>query len=352
VLSYGGAITDPQSALERVRSVSNVAAAAPFVYAQAMLSTKDEVTGVIVKGIDPEAYAQHDFGAHVDRSQIGLLAKRHPMSIDGSTDNRAELPGVVVGRELAKRLNFSVGDAVSFISPVGIPTVIGMVPQVKRFAVVGLFESGMSEYDSSLVYVGLPDAQRFFRLGDGVTGLEVRVGDVYGAHAVAADISRLLAFPYHVRDWMDLNHNLFSALKLEKTVYFIVLLLIVLVAAFNIVAALVMVVMEKRRDIAILKSMGATRTGIAAIFVSKGALIAAVGTALGNLAGAGACAALSRYRLDLPPGVFYTSTLPVETSPEHFIIVSACSLAICLLSAVYPALQAAALVPVEVIRYE
>jgi lipoprotein-releasing system permease protein len=241
---------------------------------------------------------------------------------------------------------------VGFISPVGIPTVIGLVPQVKRFAVVALFDSGMSEYDSSLVYVGLADAQRFFHLGESATGIEVRVADVHEARAVAAAIGRLLAFPYHVRDWMDLNHSLFSALKLEKTVYFIVLLLIVLVAAFNIVATLVMVVMEKRRDIAILKSMGATRGGIAAIFVFKGAVIAAVGTALGNAAGAAACLALAHYKLDLPPGVFYTNTLPVEVSGGQFALVSVCSLAICLLSTVYPALQAASLVPVEVIRYE
>jgi lipoprotein-releasing system permease protein len=352
VLSYGGKIDDHGAALERVRTVSGVSAAAPFVYAQAMLSTRSEVTGVLIKGIDPGAYATHDFGAHVDASQVGALAVPHRIAGDGPGGGQVELPGVIVGRELARRLGFGIGDAVGFVSPVAIPTAIGMVPRVKRFAVVGLFESGMSEYDSSLVYVGLADAQRFFRLGEAVTGLEIRVGDVYASRAVSGRIGSLLAFPYHVRDWMDLNHNLFSALKLEKTVYFVVLLLIVLVAAFNIVATLIMVVMEKRRDIAILKSMGATRGGIAAIFVFKGAAIAAVGTLLGNLAGAGACAGLARYPLDLPPGVFYTNSLPVHTSAEHFALVSLCSLAICLVSTLYPAVQAASLVPVEVIRYE
>lgn len=352
VLGLSGSIDDKGMALERVRAVPGVAAAAPFVYAQAMLSTPNEVTGVLIKGVDPDAYARHDFGAHVDAKQVGLLAARHPVRVEGSADARTELPGVIVGRELARRLGFAIGDAVGFVSPVGIPTVIGMVPRVRRFAVVGLFDSGMSEYDSSLVYVGLADAQRFFQLGEAVTGIEIRVGDVYEARAVSGRISRLLTFPYHVRDWMDLNHNLFSALKLEKTVYFVVLLLIVLVAAFNIVATLVMVVMEKRRDVAILKSMGATRSAVAAIFVLKGAVIAGVGTVLGNVAGAAACAGLARYPLDLPPGVFYTSTLPVHNSVEHFVLVSLCSLAICLLSTVYPALQAAGLVPVEVIRYE
>jgi lipoprotein-releasing system permease protein len=210
----------------------------------------------------------------------------------------------------------------------------------------------MSEYDGVLAYLSIAEAQRLFQLGDGVTGLEVRAADLYASARIGASMGERLEFPYYVRDWMQLNHTLFSALKLEKTVYFVVLLLIVLVAAFNIVAMLVMVVMEKRKDIAVLKSMGATGAGIASIFVYKGLVIALVGTVLGNLAGYAACWLLRRYELGLPPGVFYVNSLPVRVYPEYFAIVTVASLAICFLAALYPARQAAALVPVEIIRYE
>jgi lipoprotein-releasing system permease protein len=239
------------------------------------------------------------------------------------------------------------------ISPVGLPTVIGMVPRVKRFVVTGLFDSGMTEYDESLVFMSLGDAQRFFRLDGGVTGIEVRLKDLYEAHDVAQRMSAQIGFPYRVRDWMEMNHNLFSALALEKAVYFIVLLLIVLVAGFNIIATLIMVVMEKRKDIAILKSLGATPVGIGAIFVFKGLIIGSVGTALGNLAGYSVCRLLERYQfIDLPPDVFYVSTVPVKMHPEFFVTVTLTSLLVCLLATLYPARQAARLAPVEVIRYE
>ena len=199
----------------------------------------------------------------------------------------------------------------------------------------------------------LASAQKFLDLDDTVTGIEARVTDIYQATGVANRIRDLLGFPYRVRDWMEINHNLFSALKLEKTVYFIVLLLIVLVAAFNIVATLIMVVMEKRKDVAILKSMGATRAGVGRIFVYKGMIIGTVGTLLGNAAGYVACLLLKRYQfIELPKDVFYVNTVPVKMYPEYFIAVTAASLLICLLATVYPARQAARLAPVDVIRYE
>jgi lipoprotein-releasing system permease protein len=199
----------------------------------------------------------------------------------------------------------------------------------------------------------LADAQHFFGLGDGVSGIEVRVQELYEARTVGQRIAQAVGFPYRVRDWMEINHNLFAALKLEKTVYFIVLLLIILVAAFNIVATLIMVVMEKRKDIAILKSMGATSPGIARIFVFKGVIIGVVGTLLGSVLGYLGCWALRRYEfIELPKDVFYVSTVPVKMLPEYFAAVAIASLVICLLATIYPARQAARLVPVDVIRYE
>lgn len=353
VMSYAGPVNDYTSLLERIRAFPEVTAAAPFVYGQVMISTGQNAAGALVRGISPEGDGVTDLAGHLQIGDMRDLQTRHPAPLGDDRSRHVELPAVILGNDLARHLGVAPGDAVSLISPVGQPTVIGMVPRVKRFVVTGIFDSGMTEYDESLVFMSLEDAQRFFRLDGGVTGIEVRLGDLYQAHEVAERMSAQLGFPYRVRDWMEMNHNLFSALELEKTVYFIVLLLIVLVAGFNIIATLIMVVMEKRKDIAILKSMGATRVGIGAIFVFKGLIIGSIGTAAGNLAGYAACRLLERYQfIDLPPDVFYVSTVPVKMHPEFFVAVTVTSLVICLLATLYPARQAARLAPVEVIRYE
>jgi len=353
VMSYAGPVNDYPPLLERIRAVPEVVAAAPFVYGQVMISTGQNAAGALVRGVSPDGDGVTDLAGHLKVGGMGDLQTRHPAVVGDDRSRRVELPAVILGNDLARHLRVAPGDPVSLISPVGQPTVIGMVPRVKRFVITGLFDSGMTEYDESLVFMNLEDAQRFFWLDAGVTGIEVRLNDLYQAHEVAERISAQMGFPYRVRDWMEMNHNLFSALELEKTVYFIVLLLIVLVAGFNIIATLIMVVMEKRKDIAILKSMGATRIGIGAIFVFKGLIIGSVGTAVGNLAGYTACRLLERYQfIDLPPDVFYVSTVPVKMHPEFFVTVTLTSLVICLLATLYPARQAARLAPVEVIRYE
>jgi lipoprotein-releasing system permease protein len=353
VMSYSGPVNDYPTLLERVRAFPEVVAAAPFVYGQGMVSTGQNAAGALVRGVPPEADGVTDFAGHLQVGDIDDLQKRHPAPVGDDGSRQVQLPGVILGNDLARQLGVSTGEPISLISPVGLPTVIGMVPRVKRFVVTGLFDSGMTEYDESLVFMSLGDAQRFFRLDGGVTGIEVRLKDLYEAHDVAQRMSAQIGFPYRVRDWMEMNHNLFSALALEKAVYFIVLLLIVLVAGFNIIATLIMVVMEKRKDIAILKSLGATPVGIGAIFVFKGLIIGSVGTALGNLAGYSVCRLLERYQfIDLPPDVFYVSTVPVKMHPEFFVTVTLTSLLVCLLATLYPARQAARLAPVEVIRYE
>jgi len=239
------------------------------------------------------------------------------------------------------------------VSPLGTPSPVGPIPKVKRFVLAGTFDSGMYDYDSGLLYMGLADAQKFFGLGNAITGVEIRVTDLYGAEKVARQLEQTLGTPFRARDWMEVNRNLFLAFKLEKVVYFIVLTLIVLVAAFNIVATLIMVVMEKRKDIAILKSMGATDRSIARIFMLKGLIIGTVGTVLGVLGGYAGCWVLARYQfVELPKDVFYVSTLPVRVYGENFATVALVSVVICLLATIYPARQAAGLAPVEVIRYE
>ena len=353
VSSFTGIVSDYPAVLEQVQAAPGVVDATPFVYGQAMLSSAETVAGVLVRGVVPGPNRTIDLAGHVTQGNLDELATRHTVPLENVGGATVQLPGIILGTELARQLGVGLGEPVTVVSPVGLPTAIGIVPRVKRFALVGLFDSGMAEYNNALAYVSLPEAQRFFQLDDAVSGIEVRVADLYRARDVAVALSTELGLPYRIRDWMEVNHSLFSALKLEKTVYFIVLLLIVLVAAFNIVATLFMVVMEKRKDIAVLKSMGATRAGIAQIFVLKGLLIGGAGTLLGSVAGFAICWALHRYELiELPKDVFYVSTLPVKMYPEYFLIVMVASLAICLLATVYPARQAARLAPVDVIRYE
>jgi lipoprotein-releasing system permease protein len=227
-----------------------------------------------------------------------------------------------------------------------------VIPKVRRFVVAGILRSGMSEIDSTLVFMGLTEAQKFFDLGDAVTNIELRIQNVNQSKEVAARIQRRLGFPYFAEDWTRLWPNLFSALQLEKTVYFLVLLLMVLIGAFNIVSTLEMVVMEKKKDIAILRSMGATQQSIRRIFLLKGFIIGVVGTVLGIVLGLLVCLVISKYQFDLPDGVFLIKTVPVRIYANNFILVACASFAVCLIASIYPARQAAKLDPVEIIRYE
>ena len=351
VSDYGASMPVAPAVESRLRAIPGVEAADAFVQGQAMLASGSDVAGVLLRGVHPQPGGAIDFSRHLRGGRIEDLGTRHAVQRDES-GARVELPGIVLGTELARQLGVEVGEPISVVAPAGVPTVVGLVPKVRRFAVVGLFEAGMLEYDSALAFVSIAEAQRFFGLGDAVSGIEVRTADLDAAEAVAGRIAGQLDFPYRVQSWRDLNHNLFAAIRLEKFVYFLVLTLIVLVAAFNIVATLVMVVMEKRRDIAVLKSMGATGRGIAEIFITKGLIIGGVGTALGTALGLLLCGLLRRYVIQLPAGVFYTPTLPVAIYPQYFVLVVAVSLAICLLATLYPARQASRLVPVEAIRYD
>jgi lipoprotein-releasing system permease protein len=356
VVSYSGPVPDDPALVTHVRDVPGVAAAAPFIYGQAMVSVGRSAAGVAVRGIDPAAAgAVVDVERHLQSGSLAALGTLHRVTLPEDEGGGAvDLSGIVIGGELARQLGVAVGDVMSLISPLGTPGPTGLVPRIKRFVLVGVFDSGMFDYDTTLAYLALADAQRFFDLKGGVTGIEVRVRDVYGARAVARQIEGALGgFPYRARDWMEVNRNLFSALKLEKVVYGIVLCLIVVVAAFNILATLTMVVKEKRRDIAILKSMGAGSASIGRIFILNGAVIGVAGTLLGNALGLAGCWLLARYQfVDLPKDVFLVTTLPVRLDPINFAVVATVSIAICVFAALSPARRAASLVPVEVIRYE
>ena len=368
LVSYAGTIKNADEVVGKVRAMPGVVAAAPLVYSQVMLSSGQSVSGVVVRGVPSGTDAAVvDLNKHLKSGSIESLGAPFQVAVGaggeegergtkpggGEAESTVTLTGVILGQELARQLGLEIGDPVSVISPLGTPSPLGSIPKVKRFAIAGTFDSGMFDYDSSLIYMSLADAQRFFGLGDAITGVEIRVADIYQAQDVARRLEHTLGAPFRARDWMEVNRNLFLAFKLEKVVYFIVLLLIVLVAAFNIVATLIMVVMEKRKDIAILKSMGATNTSIAQVFMLKGLIIGVVGTLLGVLGGYGGCWLLRHYQfVELPKDVFYVSTLPVRVYGENFAVVALASIVICLLATIYPARQAAGLAPVEVIRYE
>jgi len=354
--STTGAISDYEQVVEKIRQVPGVVAAAPFVYSQVMVTSRQSVAGVLVRGLQP-AHANDvvDLAEHLKDGTTEGLGRAQEITIrDGTEERTVTLSGVIIGQTLAQQLGVILGDPINVVSPLNnAPGPMGLVPKVKRFIVAALFDSGMFTYDEGLMMMSLTDAQSFFGLEDRVTGIEVRVQNVYAAQTIARQLEATLGFPFKARDWTESQRNLFAALALEKYVYFIVLLLIILVAAFNIIATLIMVVMEKRKDIAVLKSMGATSRSIGRIFVYKGTIIGVVGTLLGTLLGYSGCWLLERYQfIELPKDVFYTSTLPVKMYLENFLMVGVASILICLLATIYPARQAARLAPVEVIRYE
>jgi lipoprotein-releasing system permease protein len=355
VTSYSGPLTETAELERTIESTPGVVAAAPYVYVQAMVAYGKAVTGVFVRGVDPaRANAVVDVKRFLKSGSFADMSKPHEVTIHEQGEERnVSLAGIIVGVDLAKQLGATEGSVLTVILPVGTPSAVGMIPRVKRFAVVGLFDSGMAEFDSSLVYMALEDAQSLAGLKNAISGIEIRTTRIEDAHEVATRLGRqVLGFPYEARDWMQMNRNVFIALRLEKLVYFLVLSLMLVVAGFSILATLIMVVMEKRKDIAILKSMGATDGSIARIFVLKGLVIGLVGTVLGNAGGLAISWLISKYKLPLPHGVFFTQTVPVVIVPEYFAAVTGAAFVVCLFVTLYPASRAARVAPVDVIRYE
>lgn len=357
---YSGVMRNVEKARREIASVKGVRASTPFIYSQAMLKTASNATGVILRGLATEnAFQVINLGKMKEGSADYLSRKnRPPRRIE---KDQEYLPGILIGKELARNMGIFLFDAVSILSPQGVPSPMGMVPRIKKFLVVGIFDSGFYEYDSTLAFLALPDCQEFLNMGDMVTGIEVKVDDIYQAGEIGKNIERKLGPPYFARNWMEMNKNLFSALKLEKRVMFIILSLIVLVAAFNIITTLIMVVMEKNKDIAILKAMGATSESIMKIFIYQGLTIGIVGTVLG--CAGGLLVAFNLEKLSqfienlfgfkiLPGDVYYLSELPSQVNYADVTIIALSTLCICLISTIYPSWRASRLDPTETLRYE
>jgi len=346
----GEPMREQEKLLAEVLKEPGVVAAAPTIYGQVMITSGTRVAGVVVRGVDPDRVnGVVNIQNYIRQGDLNGLKVQHPVQVE---DRTVLLPGIILGDRLANQLGVFPGSPVQVVSPLGSPTAIGVIPKVRRFVVAGLLKSGMSEIDSTLVFMGLTEAQKFFELPGAVTNIEMRVDNVNQSRQIADRIQRRLGFPYFAEDWTRLWPNLFSALQLEKTVYFLVLLLMVLIGAFNIVSTLVMVVMEKKKDIAILRAMGATQSSIRKIFLLKGCLIGTVGTTLGVVLGLLVCGLIAQYQFKLPDGVFLISTVPVRIYFSNFILVAFASFVVSLLASIYPARQAAKLDPVEILRYE
>jgi len=345
LMRHDGSFSGYKKISKQINELQGVEAATPFIYSQIMLRSSTGVSGAVLRGIDPESA-----GSVIKILKNSVLQNLKQIQRQGNS--KTFVPGIILGKELARNLGVLKGDAVFLISSRGMISPIGYLPAMKRFEVVGLFESGMYEYDGSLAYIDLEDAQKILNTKGSVTGIEVRVDDIYNARNIAKKIVSELGFPYWARDWMQMNHNLFSALKLEKTVMFIILALIVLVAAFNIASTLIMMVMGKTKDIAILKAMGAMDSSIRKIFIYKGMIIGAVGTLLGVCLGFIICKLLEKYKfIQLPGDVYYISTLPVRLEALDVFMIASAAMVICFLATLYPASQASKLNPIEAIRY-
>jgi len=343
VLSLGGPFAGYREVGEKAEKVEGVTAFTPFIYTQVMLNNSGNVSGAVLRGVDPDSAGAVIGFTNMIKS--GSLA-----SLTGEADG---LPTIIIGSELCKQIGAHLGSVVTVISPEGKLTPLGRSPNTRKFQVTGVFDSGMYEYDASMIYISLKEAQDFLALGDKVTGIEVRVADVYQSDTIAKAIQKRLGYPYWTKDWKVMNRSLFSALKLEKLTMFVILTMIVLVGALNIISTLVMVVMEKTRDVAILRAMGASAKSIMSIFMFQGLLVGVVGTVAGLASGLGICQLLAKYKfISLPSDVYYISTLPVQVEFADVSFVAAAAVVISFLATLYPSWYASRLNPVESFRYE
>ena len=343
ILSVDGeGIEDYASIIPSLKQNKHVLEVAPFIYSKAAIASQKSSDGIVVRGIIPQ--------------EETLVTNIKETITAGSLDleKKEELLGIALGTSLADRLGVVIGDVVIIFSlkegPFGSEWT---APLATKFKVRALFETGMYEYDASLAYISLESAQKLFNLGEKVTGLQVKIDDFYKAGKIAEEISKNLSYRFYATDWMHMHKNLFSWMALEKYAMFIVLSLIVAVAAFNIISTLIMVVIEKRKEIGILKSIGATSTSIMKIFMFEGLVVGIIGTILGGALGFILCWVQKSFKIiSLPAEIYFINTLPIDMRFFDFALVSVSAILITFLATLYPARRASQLTPVEAIRYE
>jgi lipoprotein-releasing system permease protein len=383
--NYGG-FADWRGMLNEVRLVKGVRAATPVAQGEAMASSASNTAGTIVRGIDPTT-----IGTVIDLVQnieVGAFAYLEEPSrlnelpadeviglgpggqkflkgpdirpwtnpkLDKDVERAVEpiYPGIILGRELAKSLHVYVGDEITLISPLGDLGPMGVLPRSRKFRVAAIFYSGMYEYDSSHVYMQLDAAQEFLDLKHHITAIEVKLDDAEAVAAVRPRIEQAISHPgVRVRDWMEMNKNLFSALKLEKIATFIILSIAIAVASFCIICTLLLMVTEKSKEIAILKAIGAADRAILRIFVTEGVIIGGIGTVFGVVTGLILMTSLRWFGVRLDPEVYYVDRLPINVDPVDYSLVALAAFAITAIATIYPAVAASRLRPVDGIRYE
>jgi lipoprotein-releasing system permease protein len=337
----GQGVTGADSLAAKLRGEPGVRSATPFVLQQALFtSAVGGAHGGVVRGVDLNSPAvREDVRAQVKSGRVDALASGEP--------------AILLGSELARTLGVMPGDSVTVISPQGALTAVGMVPRMRRYVVAGTLEIGMHEYDASVAYLALPAAQEFAGLTSGVTGIELKLKDPFDARRIGRRIAGELGFPFWVRDWMEMNRNLFNALQLEKLALFVIVTIIVLVAAFAIIGHLVLLVAEKRKEIGILKAVGASGPSITAVFFTVGMTIGIVGTLAGSLVGLALIWIQNTYKvIRLAGDVYQIDYLLMKLTPADFVLIVSATLLLAFLATVIPARRAGSLAPADVLRYE
>lgn len=348
ITGQDGTLRDWQSLRSQLQDHPDLVDSAPFVEGQAMLSQGSRVRGTLVRGIDVEMEKTvSTIGDKIIQGQLGALT-------DGSF-------GIVLGKDLAIAMGVTTGDKITLITPHVSPTPAGVIPRLKRLTVVGVFEIGMYEYDSSLAIMNITDAAKLFKIPGRVTGLRLEFDDVFQAPTLLRSVMQDLSTEYRGADWTYQHANFFRALKTEKTVMFVILMLIVAVAAFNIVSTLVMMVTDKHPDIAILRTLGMTPASVMGIFMVQGTLIGLIGTGLGVLGGVALALnvetliakleSLIGYQF-LPADVYYISSLPSELQWHDVSVIAATAFVLSILSTIYPSWRASQVKPAEALRYD
>jgi len=350
ILNSQGSIDNYADIEKKVAGVAGVNGSDAYIVGQAMLSSGRGIGGVIVRGVEPNnPVVRAQWGRYMTAGGLDDLSRSYAIPGSGAQP-AATAGGLAIGVSLAKKLKAKPGDAVRMVAPIISPDG-SLSTKSGQFAIGAIFDSGMNFVDSNMVFMDLAHAQDFFGRTGRVDGIDIHLTNLDQTDAVTDAMRKLFASPYRVRNWIEFNESAAAGFELLKRVYALVLVMLIGVAAFNLVATLIMVVMEKRKDIAVLIAMGATRRDVRLIFVMKGLIVGAAGTAAGLILGATGCFALARYQfIHIPREIYGISTLPIAVDPWNFAAVALASMLLCLLATVYPARQASREMPVEIFR--